>query len=531
MRVKVEIESDSLALTEVKPLWKGDLLYQRERDQVFFRTSVNSELTFLKADYALISALPDCEKITITVSTWCDDAWTAQFVGSFTHYDCRFDRDNCSIKVKPKNAVDKYACLTKVWDEEEQVYNAGTAVQTRAFQGTYENLIGCSTCCREEYDPSDCNQFDVDDACKEQTIVTQQSATAPFCPGGYKVQTCYHRIVGVGTPSTPPPYASGWTYMSGNNWWRCPSFQEISIGVLKTGRRFNDVLTYITSLSGCSLTVRSHFFGLNTEGHPGEAPDNMAYDYAVAYLQHLTLHQKSDVKRPDSSNPAFPTVWVMKMKDLLNDLRTMFNVYWDIVDDDLILEHITYFAGAEGADYSALKINRVFEQDDDGAPDTETWKWADDARFGTAFEGWPIIYGCGNSTKENKVTLFTTDVATVRNSQNAEDIQDKGFVLVANTLAAGQYAVISANEPLGWRDLHDNLHRYNRFFLQGSMNDEDTTFESARRTRRLTEFKVDRCCGDEFDPTKDPLTPIGRASVNQATWNLYQDKITLDLRV
>ena len=441
-QIRAFVSSDSISSTAVNPLWKGEFSWEREREQIFYRLKMRSEMVFTGADFTLLAGAPDCESITVTVERRCGGTWSLFFTGKFTKFDCKFDLDRCQIRTTPK-AEDGYKCLLANWSDDENIYNASVVTQARGLGGTYQAAIYTCFECRPTPDLSPCATHT--DACIEPGFPRVVSYPSPDCPepNRYKVATSWHREIGVGTPTVPPPYGSGWTHLTGNDWWRCPDqAQEMQIGVLKYGRLFNSVLTYLVGLTGCGLTVRSHFFGINATHSPA-APSNIAYAYAEAKLRHMTVHQKSDVKRPDSSDPSFQQVWNMKLKDLLDDLRTMFNVRWKIIGTDLILEHISYFQAITGADYSGQNYPQQYEQDDDGAPQRELWKWSDDAVTSLAHGGKPIEYGCGDGDLDNKVKLFTCEITTVRQSANAENIADKGWVLAANFLQGGQHIVFS----------------------------------------------------------------------------------------
>ena len=524
---RVSISSLSIPTTVTDPTWKGEFAWEREKEQVFYRFKLRSEVTFYGADFALIEAAPDCEDITLSIERQCGGSWTTVFTGKFTKYDCKFDLDRCTVKVTPK-PEDEYKCILNNWTDEENIYNASAVTEVRGVSGVYQADVYNCRQCRATPDLTPCTTHT--DACIEPGWPKVVAYPSPNCsePNRFEVWTFWHREIGTGTTTTPPPYGSGWTYISGNNWWRCPDQDnEMQIGVLRTGRIFNATLTYIIGLTGCGLTVRSHFFGINaTHAAP---PDNVAYEYAEAKLRHITIHQKSDVKRPDN-DPAFSQVWLMKLKELLDDLREIFNVYWLINGTDLVLEHISYFQAAVGPDYSNQNHPLQYEQTDDGAPRKEIFKWSDDI-FGIVHAGYPIEYGCGEGDKERRVKLFTCDVLAVRQSANAENIADKNFVLCANYLVDGQYIVYPNNTPLGWRDLHDNLHRHDRYFLEGNMNNVATTFLTAKKNRKLKPIVVPLCCEDTFDPTASPTTDLGAGEVRAATYNIHRDTLSLELLV
>jgi hypothetical protein len=528
MKTVFTISSDTIPATEVAPVGRVTVKNTREREQVSHLQTI-SELLFRGDDFSLIQTAADCEKITILVECDNDGTLTTIFEGAFTTSDCKYDLDNCTLKVTPY-ADDNYRCLLDAWEDEENIYYAAAEQRTAGALGVYEMLINCDYCCSETSSPYPCytNPNTPLTSCEQYTNVYTTGGAA-YCTQLFTVETCWHRMIGIGTPTTPPPYGTGWTYLSGNNWWRCPTLGEINIGVLSYGRRLNTVVEYIFQLLPCTLTPRSHFFNFNN--NHSAPPVNDAYDYAETYLQNLTIHQKSDVKRPDASNKAAPSVWVMSIKDLLDDLRTMFNVYWKIEGDSIIIEHISYFDNS-GADLSALNIKQRFKAEDDGQPKTEKYFWSDDYRTSAAFGGYPIIYGCGSGEKEHRVRLFTNDILEIAASANAEHISDRNFCLVSNEVNGTDYAVLEANAPLGFVMLHENLHKYYRYFDSGNMNDTpDTSFLSVRKSRKLEPFSVSLCCGEAFDVSQTLTLKCGDAHIYATELDLTTDKLKIDARI
>jgi len=489
--------------------------------------SLKNEIKFYGEDFTLINDLTDdCERIAVTVESFCGGSWVEYpWAGYFTKFDCKFDFSRCAVSAKI-TTDDLYTCLANEWKEDINIYSGtGSTIITRAFAGTYEAGKGCCQYCSPTFTLAPCNDFSITDYCEEYTHATQP--TSGYCAGQYLIQTCYHRVVGVGTSVTPPPYGDpgDWTYISGNNWWRCPDFSEISLGVLRYGRRFDTVLEYLVAQTGCGLTVRSHFFGINATH--AAAPSNDAYDYADEHYQELTIHQKSDVKRPDSTNPSLSFVWNMKLKDVLDDLQTMFNVFWKIDGTSLIIEHVSYFTQSAGGDYSTRTMPLTWEYDAD-TPRKEKFVWSD-IECSTVFEGDPIIYDCGNGDIERKVNLFSTDVAFIRDVANQDKISDEGFVLVSNKLDGSDYWINDANRPLGWQNLHDKLHRHNRPFTSGSMNGTPETFDSVQKIKKQPAFTVAYCCDDDFDPADYVTTALGQGTVQDAAVNLKKDTVQIQL--
>jgi hypothetical protein len=524
-KTRWKIVSDSIPEVQVDPTWSGLVSHDRVNDGVYFRAKLDGEMVFHKADYQTVKDAPDCEEIEVFLEEYCDSAWVERFRGTFTTYDCAFDEDRCTASVTPK-LKDDYICFLKEYTLDKTVANAGPVVTADPFAGTYQ---GGQECCMDHVAP------------------TPGGPTGPVCavPSGYCFdknyfqdavdglgnelwQSCFHRVVGVGTPTTPPPYASGWTYISGNDWWRCPGNDDLEFVPLDNGRWLNDILEHLASETLCSLTVRSHFFNLNaTHDAP---PDNTPYTFAEDNCHKLQVHQKSDVKRPDSTNPAQSFVWKMSFKKLLDDLENMFNVYWKIDGSDLILEHITYFEAAEWLDLSQKSIVKLYEKSENGAPNREEYKYVDkEATFTADFAAYPITYGaCGEGTREVTLNYFSNDVVYIRTTDNQAEISDSGFCMVATQEVGAENAIILNNTPMGWSALHENLHKQRRFFPSGMMNDNPESFTFLRKTRKLEPITVAHCCGDAFDPAGYITTTIGEATVERVTKNYFQDTVKIE---
>ncbi len=524
-RTRIKISSDSITETEISPNWSGEFSRSIVRERVYYEHELKGNLNLLGADFTLINDLENpCEKILVIVERFCVDEWAEYWRGSFTKFDTFRDFGGIKIpqclltaKVKPENA---YTCLFLEWDDEINFYSASAVISTKSFAGTYEILGNC-TFCTDTLDPDPCDDLVVSgEACLEYQNITAD----PLCAGGYRATFAYHRVIGVGTPTEPPPYDTGWTYLSGNDWWKCPDDEKVEIGVLANGRRFDDVLEYILLQTGCGLTLRSHFFGINAIHD--DPPVNLAYEYAFENYQDITIHQKSDIKRPDSTNPSLSQVWKMKLHDVLDDLQNL-QLFWKIEDDSLILEHISYFDSAAGADYTDKPMKLSLEYDAE-TPKRELFKFCD-PDVSPLFAGFPIEYDCGNGDKERRMKLFNFDVPFIVDPLNQDKVSDDLFVLICNKIIGGQYVIIEKNYPLRWFNIHANLFMHYRPFISGTMNQEATTFLTTQKIQKQPEFTVGLCCDEGFDPTQYITTQLGQGRIMDSTENIKKDTLQLQL--
>jgi hypothetical protein len=529
--VRFFIQSTSISRTEVTPVWKGLLRTKREREQVYYTEEMRSEMLFKMPDYNLINGLAnDCEEITLDVERKCSGSWTLRWQGTFSKQDCKINVDQCALRVTPK-AVNVFKCLFEKWETVTNIYAAGATITSRAFFGEYF----AEPCVEFNNSPAPIPVSNCINPAQWCATYESNNVTFDTASGQYKHETIWHRIEADGTCSggtaIAPAFDTGWVLLSStcptaSRWWRCPVGYEAGSGVHTRGRKFNDVLTYLVSQLSCGLTVQSHFFGINPPG-TGE-PSNIAYTFAAAKLRKMTLHQKSDVKRPFSSNGSLSFIWTLKLKALLDDLRKMFNVFFTIENGKLIIEHVSYFTTIVGPDFTAKPQKLEYDNDDD-IPKEEKFQYLD-ADCYPFFAGTPIKYPCGEDVKDIRLTLFSTDLAFITDPDNKEKVSDEGWVLICNAQdTGGNYFIIEANQPLSWTNLHANLHKHYRPFLTGTMNGATTTFLSAWKNRKQEPFTVQHCCDDTFDPYQLITTPLGDGQVQEAEYNLYQDSLKLNL--
>jgi hypothetical protein len=513
-KVKYTIESDNIALTDINVIRAGLFQAKQDQEQVYYRITVKGDLTLDGAGYALLFGLVDaCEVVQIKCLRSCEGVYTDYWIGYFTKFDCTFDEGRCTVSVKPKTD-DKYKCIIETWEKVRNVF--GVAISNVPILGTYQTVVCPSLPCAAIMDGTWC----LDE----------------FTGGAY----WYHRIVANGTCSgatpVPPDTFYTWTQVPGSScptpqFYRCPDLAgDDKISPYKYGRRMDDVLQYLLDQTDCGLTVVSSFFGIGTpEGSP---PSNIAYIYATKWLKNLTIHQKSDVKRPNASENSTAPAWDMKLKDLLDDLRLMFNVYFVIDGTDLILEHISYFEQTEGLDLSGLNIKKRYSYNQE-APKTEKWQYLDN--FSSSLFASPTLtYECGNNDVEYRLKLFSTDIGVIDDPLYADVIGDAGFVLISNKPGTGgNYIINELNFPLSFPDLLENLHRHNRpFDTYATAPASTVTALSVKKIRKLDMVTTSHCCTDPaFNPDEMIVTSIGDAVVESVDVDLVRDTLQLSLMI
>ena len=110
--------------TEVFPKGEWSQEYRRNEGQIFFRQIIDSELTFMDADYDFITGL--CCKIA-TFDIYCGGEifWQGQFQYP---YKVKFDADSCVVVLTPE-VVDEYTCVMANYETEYPYSATGGGVQ------------------------------------------------------------------------------------------------------------------------------------------------------------------------------------------------------------------------------------------------------------------------------------------------------------------------------------------------------------------------------------------------------------------
>lgn len=547
--VRIFIESSSITRYQAAPVWDAVLERRLDEQYLFYREDFKSALRFGGAsalsavDYDNLNQIDkeSCEVVTVEVEVLCGGVWSLRLRGEFTWLDVDHDQDKAIIRVRPRS-LDDYTCFMAEIDRLLNIYSL-PVIEVEPFSEAEELItdtnvngpLSLSDPYLEVLPPDDANW------CGEY-VATQvwevyDPAIGDPADGFYVryVATTYQRLEADGTCSggtavapTPDPY---WTLLQNNcptssRWFRCPDGDESSYvrSKLKWGRDFNSVLEEI--FSPCGLTVISDFFGINPDN---TAPANDAYAFAEANLQKMTIHQKSDVKRPYASDPAKEKQWEFRRSDMLRDLHTIFNVYWSISGTEVRIEHLSYRDETGGFDASAYRMQLRTEASDGERVKEEQFGWMDAQVISDYFAGSPITYECGTEVIERRVSLFSTDINVIDTNDN-NDVADDGFVLLACSEVGGVRSIIRDNRPLSWTELHDKLHRHYRRFVQGTINGAPATFLSTRGVRAQPPFTIFLPCDEVLDPTKRITTPIGAGQIVEAEENLVRNTVKVSVK-
>lgn len=298
-------------------------------------------------------------------------------------------------------------------------------------------------------------------------------------------------------------------------------------------RLLNEVIEYLAekinpSLSWAAGTLQSDF--LTAAINPITSIDNK--------YSHLTIAQKSDIKRPNSSNPA--TVGMMSFNEMMNILRCM-NLYWEYDGTNLIIEHISHWTSAAGIDLrnqDLMTATNKYRYVNEKIPKYEVFKWMEANT--TDFVGASIWYDSpavnqdSDSNTQSYEINVTTDLEYIRqccDGTNDSLISDDGWVLLANELDGTDYNVYFGTGPMGgthfniylaWSKLHDSFFRHERQLPTGYLNGNLVTFYSAKKIRQQ-ECSIIYC--SDFDPGQYLTTELGETYLDGAKG--YVDKAVI----
>lgn len=544
--------------------------WKREKGQIFFRKDLTTTLNFVGDDfkelYRLDRSKYRCEKLNFEVHRKCGETYSLYWTGYLALIDGDFDVTKCKVAIKPR-IEDKYSCLMKDWKKEKDYIGGvgappalndlrlteGTVVYTQC-EGNFswnnqvplpqpEDLTPISSCLNlpetwtmvnNYYVPaSDTNPLDDESEYSQTTVWAREE----------KYSNCID-----GTPIAP--YGEGWVLVQNN----CPTNSLWARKLvnedfkLKNGRDFREVLKYL--VSECNLTVKSDFFNINPDN---SHPINSVYDYADFYLKELVIFQKSDIRYPNGKyiNNQFlhqvATKALIKLYDLLENLRIAFNVRWDIIDGFFRIEHLTYWQQRNlmlDLTQAALK-HRIagfhkYKYLKEESPVREKFSWMEPSD--DDFDSFPIEYDpqCSyDNESENEIeenaNIITTNISFI--ISNPDKIADPGNVLVATRDGAviTDLCYISqsnrVNAPLAFSNLLYNLHRHGRPQYRGKMNKQDEEFITKVRTRSQEGITLQLCCNDlaTFDPQDSVKTQLGWGDVESATLTDPQSVLKLNL--
>ena len=241
--------------------------------------------------------------------------------------------------------------------------------------------------------------------------------------------------------------------------------------------------------------------------------------------RYLTLAQKSDIKRPNSTNQA--TVGILSFNDLMEMLQ-IFNLFWAYDGTTFRIEHYDYWQGIEGMDLRTQPIaarQNKYDYLKESMPRYEKFSFmeADD----TNYTPHVISYDPNCVDEKGKVEVaykVTTDLDYIYKCANEVDgfvesaISDEGWVILANNESGGLYFVhygaaynnanASNNYVVSWSYLLRTLFMHGRVLMSGEIERSPIDFISVVKTRKQP-IKAIVCHEDNYAPEDYITTELG----------------------
>jgi hypothetical protein len=327
---------------------------------------------------------------------------------------------------------------------------------------------------------------------------------------------------------------------------------------------FNAVIEYFAGL--CGLPVISNFYGINANG---QNPDNSYYAYATNNLKALTLFQLTDISNPFAEENA--TKARVTFKELLDDIKVLHNVYWEIRNGTFYLEHLSYFKNQYKVDLTSsvgeyIEGLKTYEYIDPEFPKREEWRFKlkSDKDTTQEFDGIPIVYesaciGEDSDTRNLNTKQIVTNFSFFSQNPDYQD-QDGLFLLATDSeeeyyIESGgvlrvprvrfgevRYAKYTPNALTGIKlinssqaipNLLENLHTFGRPQESGVLNNEEVKFTSFVRQRLGGELTFPICCHEiinDLDPSDLFKSYLGWGDVESFTFTEPQSVIRLTLK-
>lgn len=274
-----------------------------------------------------------------------------------------------------------------------------------------------------------------------------------------------------------------------------------------------DVIEFLVTEIEPAANVESWFF--NNANNPVTTLPNQ--------WNLLTIAQKSDIKRPTSSNPA--TVAMLSFNKLM-DMLKMFNVRYRYDGTTFKIEHISYWNSIAGLDLRAQSISaksNKYSYEKEDMPKYEKFSFMEANNLN--FKEHTISYE--NNIVDPKSTTeysfgVTTDIeyieACVADSDLISNISDEGFVILANYIQGADYYVYYGvafenpfacyNHVCSWSYLLRMFFMHDRVLLNGYINQSAVNFISAKKIK-LQNINAIVCYDDNYDPSNYITTELG----------------------
>jgi len=550
------------SVTRVLTPVNEDILFSRkkEKQQQFYRHKIDTTLIFTGEDFDWLYAIEQdsaarCEKVEVTVR----HKNNVFMPGYFSMNRGRFRPSRCQVEL-PLMVEDAHTCLLENMKEDVNVYSGISAYNIKTFPGELQSVIcfpvftiDIDLTTPELFAPTTCipGGLNANWALLEATFTDlDDGGTGDGIYTGF-VAAVWGRIVYNGGLSFEKPQVvldvenSDLTVDPANDdttyqlVWRVVGTEK---GILPAARKLEDVANKL--LEACGLTVKSKFFSIN------DFPDlgNTAYNQAALYLHSLYINQKSNIKRPDSSN--FATRLPISLDDLLKQLEALFYVFPKVSGSYLLLEHGSYFTPPNtvildltSAEYSRwIERNDEYEYEIDEFPQREKFSFQEPAS--EDFDGVDIIYpvGCaGEDATEVRADQSQTDILQM--TQTPEAFSDIGMVFLSTEIIDGDIVVQKRdagsgspvlNGPLAWRNLEQDYHFFDKYNDTFTFDGVTATAETVKPVKRLQQISVAKFGIDnwlDFEPDEGKVKGLEDKlfEVENAIFSAKTGALTLEL--
>ena len=525
--MRFEIENID-GIREIYPLLgkNTSITYTREDERRYDFKKEIKELNFIGSDYnyfaAIENGLDRCKLHTLRVYNECGVLpEELKFTGTFSSSDGAWDLDKCTVKFKIK-LLDAYSCFEDN-DNRVNVLNLGLATHTVQLGVSYQFDVYLSPnheyyrvrlICPCDYEPS--SEWELDAACNGLT----------------KEYTKEHNETG-------PKDGNSYDFIR---------LDFTAISEIDNGLNLKDVMQGLLDAScGNELNIVSEFFQWNV---PFSETNNYVTNNPNKY-KNIKIFQKSDVKRAKNLNNA--TKAETNFKDLLEQICNTLNLGYKVFDNELRIEHISWFEKNLGLDLTKslenqflLKGTRKYSYDSSKLPKTEKFTMME--ALSADFVGADITYdsNCVNDDEENKnentIEDITTDLSFVLENFDSESglVSDDGFVLIAcdeNNVVLREQGILEPNtvinNPLSWAHLHRDLWKHGRVLPEGFMNNSLTTFKSIIPTIKQDKFSGILNCDEvrRFDPIDQVKGTLGWGFLESAELSLSECTLQLQMHL
>jgi Bacterial Ig domain len=587
------IVTSRLAIQEAVPLLESTFTVEWDREstgQMDYKNTMPNKIVFVKEVFQTLLNLEKsiyrCDYVSILVQRFCAEGgdWQDFFTGRMSFNDGIWDLDRCELEIK----LDDIKTGAGLDDNKSVDVNLLSNINFRRTvflnpiditveKVTYSDSGGyLSEPCQNgvvwggggvpaaqgwavysyeltvNKDPSGNPTLNICNstthwAREVKTVVCGSPAPGPewilvedTCPGGGQK---YARL--------PRLYGCKYVYgdisgLSQTTTYTCNIVGDADARIsIDNGMALEDVVTLFLEMFQPDLTFVSNFFQINPD-----VPSTTNYVTGQpSKTRHITIFQKSDVKRPDVSGNA--TKAVLSFEHFFTALIEMFNLRWRIVGNTLRMEHVSYFTKNYGMDLTLPRWapwmvgKNKYSYNTAVIPIREEFKFMEAS--GEDFVGYPIIYsgGCVSATSRDNVIQHlpgdvTTDIEFVLShpESDSEVVSDNGFVFMACDFDGTNFFVISEapyfggstlNNSLAWAQLQRDYYKWDRPLSNGVMNQVPTAFYSVQPTKKGEQFTIPLCCSDTFNPDDKIKTVLGDGVVDKAVYNFKSQTLTLDL--